>query len=82
MIELNETVDMMLSPDYKERFRAEYHQLNTRLTKLKAMLAKWDNGELNFKPDCPRSMYDIQVRSMEDYRTILEARAKIENIEL
>ena len=82
MIELQETAAMMCSADYKERFRAEYHQLNTRLTKLKAMLAKWDKGELNFNPECPRSIYSIQVSSMEEYKAVLEARAAIEKVEL
>lgn len=82
MKELIETAAMMSSADYKERFRAEYYQLETRLAKLHAMVEKWDNGELNFIPDCPRSLYELQVRSMAEYKAVLEARAKIEGIKL
>ena len=49
---LNDTVTMMDSADYKERFRAEYYQLVIRYKKLLAMLDKWDTGELNFEPTC------------------------------
>lgn len=79
---LRDTVDLMNSEDYKERFLAEYKQLTIRYTGLKNMLYKWDRGELNFEPTCPRSVYNLQLRSMEDYITVLEARAAIEGIVL
>ena len=79
---LQDTVDMMLSADYKERFKAEYWQLACRYGKLKAMLADWDNGNLDFKPTCPRSTYNMQVTAMTDYLAVLEARAVMEGIEL
>lgn len=82
MKELQETAAMMCSADYKERFRAEYYQLETRYEKLKAMVEKWDKGELNFTPTCPRTTYEYQLRSMADYKGILEIRAMIEGIEL
>lgn len=37
-IELSETVEGMLSEDYKERFWAEYWQVRTRFEKLTAMI--------------------------------------------
>lgn len=37
-MELADTAKMMLSEDYKERFRAEYGQVAIRYQKLKAML--------------------------------------------
>ena len=43
MKELKETVELMISTDYKERFKAEYEQAKIRFEKLKAMLDKWDN---------------------------------------
>ena len=51
---LKDTIEMMRSEDYKQRFKAEYYQLKIRTEKLKAMLDKWDAGELSFKPTCPR----------------------------
>ena len=56
-IELKDTAAMMVSGDYKERFRAEYCQTGIRLQKLKAMLRKWDNRDTDFMPTCPRSIY-------------------------
>ena len=81
-MELKETANLMVSSDYKERFKAEYYQLKIRLEKLRYMLQKWDNHELEFTPSCPRSIYDVQIKSMIDYLAILEARAIIESIEL
>lgn len=81
-MELKDTIEMMNSADYKERFKAEYYQVVIRYRKLKAMLDKWDEGELNFKPTCPRSTYYTQIKAMADYIAVLEARAVMENIEL
>ena len=81
-MELKETVKLMESEDYKERFKAEYYQIVIRYKKLFAMLEKWDNGTLEFNPTCPRSTYNIQVKAMTDYIAILEARAVMEGIVL
>lgn len=82
MMELKETVKMMSSSDYKERFKAEYYQVVIRYQKLKTMLQKLDNGELNFNPTCPRSTYNMQIKAMTDYIAVLEARAVMEGVEL
>lgn len=81
-MKLSETVEMMNSEDYKERFKAEYYQLVIRYRKLREMLDKWDKGELKFKPTCPRSTYNIQIKAMTDYIAILEARAVMESVDL
>ncbi len=81
-MKLSETVEMMNSADYKDRFKAEYNQLVIRYKGLKAMLDKWDNGTLQFKPTCPRSTYNMQIKVMTDYIAVLEARAVMEDIEL
>lgn len=82
MKELKETAEMMCSPDYKERFKAELYQLETRYRKLENMVEKWVNGKLDFEPTCPLQTYDLQLRAMRDYLSILVIRAKIEGIEL
>jgi hypothetical protein len=79
-MELKDTIELMQSEDYKDRFKAEYYQIKIRLEKLKAMLDKWDKGELNFKPTCPRMIYDGQLQAMSDYCSALIARAAMENI--
>ncbi len=79
-MELKDTVEMMNSEDYKERFKAEYQQNVIRYQKLVAMLEKWDKGKLNFEPTCPRSTYNMQIKAMTDYIAVLEARAVMEDI--
>lgn len=79
---LVDSVSMMLSTDYKDRFLAEYNQLKYRYQGLLNMLKQWDDGQLAFTPTCPRATYNFQVRAMKDYLDILEIRAKIENISL
>lgn len=71
-MELRDTIDMMESEDYKERFKAEYYQVAIRCYKLRAMLDKWDRGVLDFKLSCPRSTYNMQIRAMTDYMAVLE----------
>lgn len=79
---LKDTVELMNSSDYRERFIAEYKQLVIRYKGLRNMLDKWDRGELEFKPTCPRSTYNMQIKAMTDYIAILEARAVMEGISL
>jgi hypothetical protein len=79
---LRDTAEGMNSTDYKERFIAEYNQLVIRYMGLDNMLGKWDKGELNFEPTCPRSTYNMQIKAMTDYIAALEARAVMEGIEL
>lgn len=82
MQKLKNTIEMMNSVDYKERFKGEYYQVVIRYQKLKAMLEKWDRGELDFTPTCPRSTYNMQISAMTDYIAVLEARAVMEGIAL
>lgn len=79
---LKYTVEFMNSPDYRERFVAEYKQLTIRYKELREMLDKWDHDELDFEPTCPRSTYNMQIKAMTDYIAVLEARAVMEGITL
>lgn len=79
---LAETINGMVSKDYKERFIAEYQQLVIRYNGLKKMLGNWDRNELAFVPTCPRSTYNMQIKAMADYIAVLEARAVMEGIKL
>lgn len=78
--ELKDTVAMMCSQDYEKRFKAEYNQNIIRYHKLSVMLKKWDNGELDFTPKCPRSTYNMQIKAITDYIAVLEARGVMEGI--
>lgn len=78
----NETMIGMISPDYKERFKAEYYQLAVRLGKLREMLDKWTKGTLGFAPTCTKELLTKQAEVMEQYKDILFERAKVEGIDL
>ena len=41
-MELKDTIDLMQSDDYKERFKAEYYQAKIRYDKLDAMKVKYE----------------------------------------
>lgn len=82
MKELVETVDLMRSADYKDRFLAEYWQLRIRYTKLSKRVQDLDEGKLAFTPTHPKVIYDKQLQSMSIYLSILEERAKLENIDV
>ena len=81
-MKLIDTVPLMNSEDYRDRFKAEYYQVYIRFVKLKAMLENWDKDELDFEPTCPYSTYEMQIKAMRDYIAVLEARAVMENIDL
>lgn len=81
-MELKDTVEMMESSDYKERFRAEYFQLKIRMNGLAGMLIKMENNMLNFTPNCSYDLLNGQLKAMNLYASYLEERADIEGINL
>lgn len=81
-MDLKNTVSMMNSDDYKERFRAEYFQLKNRIEGLNGMLEKYRKNQLNFQPKCSVKILDGQLNAMKSYMTHLIERANIEGIDL
>lgn len=79
---LNDTVEMMTSPDYKERFKAEYQQLKIRYDKLDDMTVKYEAGTLDFTPTCSLQLLKEQKMHMGCYLRCLKIRAEIEGIKL
>lgn len=79
---LADTIKGMQSPDYKERFVAEYQQLKIRYERLREMVIKYEAGTLSFQPDCPLGLLNNQLRAMGNYLRCLEVRAQIEKIVL
>lgn len=77
---LENTVEDMLSEDYKRRFVAEYHQIDYRTEKLLEMINKYHMGKLSFEPTCPIRLLEKQLKAMKEYRDYLEIRASIEHI--
>lgn len=81
-MELKDTIDLMNSEDYKDRFKAEYYQTKIRYDKLHNILIKYEAGVLDFKPTCSITKLQEQKRYMGEYLRCLEVRAAIEGIEL
>lgn len=85
-MELKETIELMCSENYKERFVAEYHQVKIRYEKLKNFCNKIEVetmlGKEVTKHDCPLELLREQQKYMGLYLSVLEKRALIENVEL
>ena len=94
--ELADTAAGMTSPDYKERFRAEYIQTKIRYERLKAFNTKIEAANRTNewrcryempkvempKHDCPDDILEQQQHLMGQYLHILEVRAVIEGVDL
>ena len=78
-MEMKDTIQLMESDDYKDRFKAEYWQTKIRYNKLRKTVVKADAGI-----DIPNNIQFLreQSRRMAEYLYILEVRAETENIEL
>jgi hypothetical protein len=81
-MELKNTIEMMNSSDYKERFKAEYYQTKIRYEKLHKMCIRYEAGTLNFTPTCSLELLKEQKSHMGRYLHCLEVRAEIEGIKL
>ena len=64
-MQIKDTIEMMTSEDYKERFMAEYYQLSIRIYSLTSMLIKWENNMLDFEPKCSKETLENQVIFMQ-----------------
>lgn len=82
MLALEDTIEMMKSSDYNERFKAEYWQLKIRYDRLFHMVEALINNRLPFQPTCSKEILEKQLEAMYSYLTILAERAKIENVDL
>ena len=81
-MELKDTIEMMNSGNYEDRFKAEYYQLKIRTDRLKNILDEWENVRLHFVPTCQKETLSEQLRIMTAYMAILESRAGQEEISL
>lgn len=81
-VTLQDTIRLMNSDSFKDRFVAEYYQLRIRYQKLHAMTVKYEAGKLDFTPSCPLDLLKKQETAMFHYLDIMEVRAELENIDL
>ena len=82
MKELKDTIELMNSENYKERFKAEYWQTKIRYDKLHKLIIKMEAGTCDFTPSCSLEIHKEQAKYMGMYLYILEVRAEYEGIDL
>ena len=81
-----DTVPLMLSPDYKDHHVAEYRQTKLRYEKLKVICDRIEMAETHPKKvempphDCNIDLLRSQLYHMRNYLDILEKRAIVEGI--
>lgn len=78
-MELKDTVKLMESDNYKERFQAEYFQLKTRIERLYNLLNR--NTDENIDGS-PRKLLERQYLIMNNYLYVLMCRADCEDINI
>lgn len=81
-MELKDTVKLMKSKEYIDRFKAEFYQLAKRHESLGKMLQKYKDGKLDFKPVCSYEILYQQYVFMGLYLDVLYLRAGLEQITL
>lgn len=81
-MELRDTIDLMNSEHWENRFLAEYRQTKIRYERLHRMIIKYYAGTLGFEPNCSISLLEDQARAMGQYLKIMEIRAEIEGIDV
>ena len=74
----DETIELMNSDDYQERFIAEYWQTKIRYDRLHEIIIKYSADTLGFTPASPMELLEMQASNMGNYLKILEIRAEIE----
>lgn len=81
-MELKDTIELMNSDDFKERFRAEYFQTKIRYNKLHKLIIQLEAGTAPFEPKCSLELFKKQASFMGQYLYYLEVRAEIEGVDL
>lgn len=85
-MELKNTIDGMISNDYRERFKAEYRQTKERYERLKGLCNRIEAAKRTRREeprhDCPIGLLQEQQERMGMYLETMEIRAEIEPIDL
>lgn len=80
-MELKDTVELMLSNDWKDRLKAEYWQTKIRWVKLNSWIVKCSNDSSIFSPKCSFELI-AQYIHMYNYLCNMEKRAEISGVDL
>lgn len=78
-MELKDTIERMLSDDYKERLIAEYQQLGIRIEKLREAIFQYSSDNKDW-PSEKRALYQKQLDVMRQYQDVLTERILDEKI--
>lgn len=81
-MELTDTIHYMTSPDWKERFKAEYFQLKYRVKRLDFIISAYEHNALWFEPNTPVEVLKEQRDYMALYLNVLIQRALLEDIDI
>ena len=73
-MELKDTIDLMLSDDFRDRLKAEYEQLNIRIQKLEAAIEHWTKDKNKLSRPVYLPLLRQQIRHMKAYRKVLSER--------
>lgn len=81
-MELKDTIELMNSSDWKERFIAEYLQAKIRYEKLHNLIVKREVNKCDFNTPISLESWKTQVSHMGLYIYELEKQAVLHGIEL
>ena len=81
-MELKDTVGLMISPDWRDRFKAEYLQTKIRYEKLYRLISLRENGQLDFVTPIPIESWKDQEKFMRLYLCELAKQSVIHGIDL
>ena len=81
-MELKDTVELMTSADWKDRFIAEYLQVKIRYEKLHSLIIRREVGKIDFNTPIPLESWLTQAQHMGMYLHELEKQAVIHGIVL
>ena len=81
-MELKDTIELMISGNWQDRFVAEYLQTKIRYDKLHQLIVKREAGKIDFETPIPLESWKAQAHHMGLYLMELEKQAVIHNINL
>ena len=81
-MELKDTVDLMVSEDYKDRLKAEYLQVKIRKEKLGEKLREMQMGSISLDEVGELNLLRRQYAAMNHYENLLLQRVKAERIQI
>lgn len=82
MMQLKDTVELMQSSDWKDRFIAEYLQTKIRYEKLHGMIVRREVGKQTFETPISLESWKAQANYMGLYLYELEKQAALHGIDL